>query len=659
MISEDDLQIINYKENTSKEYKINSTQEISKDNMKLLLEKPFDDKIIVNIKLRDDYIIIISVKIKNQLELENSNSKDIILKGLSINIIKLKNNNQNLKININIPMKEEKNITKKNFFEQKYYFYDFISLDESRNYLIIYISNQLHIFKICQKGDLLIYNKIKIKNFENNIKVIYLGIKLSLNENILEIVLLLKPNNNFTFMPIDISDKNNKLEEIECQIDKEKYKNILNKFRRSNCCDKFLFFDKETNQKYLIYKDDNKKEMIVKELMLNNIWENTNTNEKENFHIFNIEDKMLMIAKIPFNKIDKNNNYNFINFGIYSIFYNKENEKFNVELNKLIKIKNEGGIKEDININTNLSNYIYINLNETLYSIHLDQKGEIDIINKFKLNLKSLEIEKNYFEKLNEMNLFLFFIKNNIFISKISDEFNKLGKYIINYGKNNINNINKEKKVNNLENKKKEDNNKKEEKEVKTDGIKSKNVINIDMEQMIEKIIKDRIKMNNKKLDKLIKENNQKYKMIEKEIKKQDEETKILEKKCNDLLKSIKKLNELYNNDDNDNFNEEKNMKNNNYNNRNFNLINNKNQNQNQINLMNNPQISNYQQLNKQQILGQYKIINPNLYFLNNNQIPMNYPRDIQLLHNQQQGNILNGNFFLQNNINKNMNSFN
>ena len=125
----------------------------------------------------------------------------------------------------------------------------------------------MHIFKIYQKNEALKYNKIKQKNFENKsskFKAMYLGTNLNKNKNILEIGLILKPENKFLFVNIDISDKNMKLKENEYIIDKDKYKNILSKFKRS-FCGKFIFTNKEANQKYLIYKNDNKNEMIVKE----------------------------------------------------------------------------------------------------------------------------------------------------------------------------------------------------------------------------------------------------------------------------------------------------------------------------------------------------------------------------------------------------------
>ena len=75
------------------------------------------------------------------------------------------------------------------------------------------------------------------------------------------------------------------------------------KYKRSYC-DKYVFIDKEINLKYLLYKDENKKEMNVKELEINQIWENAdkNENEKENdffYYLYKIEDKLFIITEIP------------------------------------------------------------------------------------------------------------------------------------------------------------------------------------------------------------------------------------------------------------------------------------------------------------------------------------------------------------------------
>ena len=666
MNSEEEIQILNYDDNLTKEYKINSEIGITNDNMEIFLEKPNNGKNIVNVKLREDYIIIASVKIKNELELESSNAKDIIINSFSITIIKsnlFKNKTEREKINIIIPMKGEKNISKNNFFNQKYYFYDFITIDDNRNYLIIYIFDQLHIFKIYQKDDLLKYTKIRKKDLVNKAKVLYLGTKIKLNENIIEIALLLKPMTNFTFIPIDISEKNIKLDEKEYQIDKEKYKNILNKFRRSNC-GKFIFIDKENNQKYILYKEENKNEIIVKELQLNKIWEKSNGNEY--FHLFNIEDKIYIIAEIP-----QENEKNYIFLGIYYIFLNKENDKFDVKLIQQIKIKNESGIKENINYNMNLSNYFSINLDETLFILHLDQKGSVDMINKFKLNLKSLDIERNYSEKSNEWSLLLYFIKNNIYISKFSDKFEKLGKckYIINNEiinekgeKNKINEEFIEKDDEQKKSKKKYNKKYKEKKGKIKDFDIDENQINYKEEdnfetiikEKIEKIINDRIEFNKKKLEKLKIENGRKYELINEEIIKQKQENEMLEKKFIGIVKKIKKLNEIKNNnnDNEEEINKNINHNKNNNNNNNINYYNNM-KNINKTNLMNNPQINNYRNLAQQQAMNQYNLPNPNLY--NNIQ---NNPGIIQfLLQQQQQRNFIKqGKYYLPNNINNNIN---
>ena len=71
-------------------------------------------------------------------------------------------------ININIPLKGEKTISTKNFYNLSFYFYDYITVDKTKNYLIVYIFDQLHVYKIkIQKYEIL-YTKIKIQNFSVN-----------------------------------------------------------------------------------------------------------------------------------------------------------------------------------------------------------------------------------------------------------------------------------------------------------------------------------------------------------------------------------------------------------------------------------------------------------------------------------------------------------
>ena len=52
--------------------------------------------------------------------------------------------------NINIPLKGEKIISTKNFYNLSFYFYDYITVDKTKNYLIVYIFDQLHVYKIYQ-----------------------------------------------------------------------------------------------------------------------------------------------------------------------------------------------------------------------------------------------------------------------------------------------------------------------------------------------------------------------------------------------------------------------------------------------------------------------------------------------------------------------------
>ena len=141
--------------------------------------------------------------------------------------------------------------------------------------------------------------------------------------------------------------------------------------------------------------------------------------------------------------------------------------------------------------------------------------------------------------------------------------------------------------------------------------------------------------------------------MIQEEIKLQNKEDEKMEKKLNGILKRIKNLQDIIQNNDKDDgekeelnntkFNNKKNN-NNNYN------IQNQNLNQNLYNLMNNSQIqyNNYRQINQQQMINQLLHNNP--------QISINDPRFINMLQQIQQRNMkTQPNYLLQNNINNNI----
>lgn len=716
---EDEISISNNIESISKEYKINSQQELSKEkeNLELLLDIE-KDKIRINVLIKEKYIIIVYAKLKDRKAYENQYIKKITISAFGITIIKtnFEDKKENQEIHINIPIKEEKVISKKRFFGRDFYFNDFISINDSNSYLIVYLFSQLSIFKIWQKEGKLIYNKIKIKNFvvnDKNFKPMYLGSNINKNKNILEFFLLLKPDNIFFFIPID-TEKNENLKEKEFKID-EKYDSILNKNKRSYC-DKYLFANKNTNQKYILHRDDENNEMIVKELETNGIWHYPDGNEF--YYLYMIGDKTYFLAQIPEkSKEEESNNYsNNLIIGIYNVIYDKD--KYKVYLSQKIKIKNEDKIKDsDILFNVNLANSISIKMKEKLFFININEKGSIDSINKIKLNTKELEIQRIFSEKFKEWSLLVLFIQEKIYISKFSDRFEKMGKCFTNYeskkkeeekiefktkiitesvvvdNKNYIkktNNFEEEYNLNNLEtlmnefkkpkenekyvidNYNKNENYNKIEIEIEEDNekeIDNENKMKLKIEEEIQNIINKKMEINTKKLEKLKKEKEKKLKIIKEDIKFFNEENEKFEEKINLLLKRIQKLElkkKSYEDEEEEEEKEnEKNIRSDYkkgnsyyYNNNNFNnhhLNNQQNQNQNQ-NIMNNPIINNYIPINQQQQIinmpNQYNMQNPNMNYNINDPL-------VQLILNQQfhQQRIMNmrnqSNFNLSNNMRK------
>ena len=257
MLQESEIKVINNSINLLPTYKTNIIPELLQDKLEPIIPKENNqgrgDRFISNIKLIENFIIIISTKTSKNLSELNS----IKILGFEISIIKLNLNpgEEKQEINITIPLKEPKVITNKNLSVQKYFFSDFIKVSENKSYFHICVFDQLHIYKIYIKDNQLKYNKIELKKFNEKTKILYLGECFNKDENMVEIDLLLKPLNNLMVLEINADD--NKMQKIEEKIYEFKNiqnneynnKNIFHKYLRS-FCGKFLFTEKETDKKY-------------------------------------------------------------------------------------------------------------------------------------------------------------------------------------------------------------------------------------------------------------------------------------------------------------------------------------------------------------------------------------------------------------------------
>ena len=625
MNEEDEIQIINVNNIYKEEYKLNKKKIILEENLEKIFDIQSEEKIAISAQIIEKFIVIIYVKTKNPGDLNNKKVKDIQLDNFSIVIIKYnQKNNNNQQIIINIPIKKEINIPKKNFMKQKFFFFDLIPVEDSESFFILYFLDQLHFFKLYQKEDQLKYNKIKIKNFNNGTTLFYLGKNIMKVKNIIEIELLLKPSNNFYFIPINMTEPNKKLEEKEFILSDKKNNEILNKFIRSNC-DTFLFKDKNSNQNYIVTKDENNKEIVIKELIINNLEKDLIDNLKL-IYLFKIFDKFFIISDISKSEEEKNEYYTF---GIFNLLYVEKNKNYNMELLQKIRISNKEGIKE-YNFNMNISNYISINIGQKFYFIHIVQNGIVDMINIYQIDSK-LNFDKFFFDKSQELTLLIFFLNNDISLSKFIDEFYKNEKYVQknkleNKGDKSNENIKKEEKPLHEENKINDKTlEKKEIDENNSNMIDSSHDFgdvprNSIVNQKIEKIINDRIESNKNKLNKLLKEKEKKIKLIKKDIKEKKKEKEMLKLSHDNILKVLNNLGKLKN--ENNKYYEEEEVEEefgnkNNYNfNQNYNNIYpldiNKQYNNHLINQINNPQ---YQTMNSMN----YNY--PHYSFKNNNQI--------------------------------------
>ena len=547
MFKDNEIKVINNFDNLLPTYKTNIFLELLKNNLEQIVVKETSqekcDRFVSNVKLIENFIIIISTKTSKNLSELNS----IKILGFEISIIKLNLNpgEEKSEINISIPLKDPKIITNKNFLVQKYFFSDFIKVSEEKNYFHICVFEQLHIYKIYIKDNQLKYNKIELKKFNEKTKVLYLGEYFNKKENILEIDLLLKPNNNLLILEINSDEKSQNIEEKiydfkNNQNIKYSNKNIFHKFLRS-FCGKFLFTEKETDKKYLIYREND--EMIIKQVNLDILNNNEANSNYMNF-LYTYEDKIFLLAELPKQNEEEDG---YIILGIFNLVFNGEQDIYEPKLIQKIMFRNEEGIK-DYSININMEKDISIQIGDTLLYIQLGKNSSVEKIFKLNTNGKELEISKFICVKYENWFILLSFLKENLFISKynIAECDDIENNCVINYDFKELM-VNCEEKL--------EENNNKDNKEQEIDIIIKENNRNekysseklqdiiINLNDYMDKIINDRIDQNYKKFESIKENFEKKFEMIEQDILAQKKENEKLEKSLDEILNKICELN--------------------------------------------------------------------------------------------------------------------
>ena len=543
MIQDNEIKVLNYSNILQSTYKTNVIPELIKDKLEKIIQKENNqdksDRFISNIKLIENFIIIISTKISRNLSELNS----IKILGFEISIIKLDVNpgEKQEEINISLPLKEQKVITNKTLLVQKYFFSDFIKVSETKNYFHICVFDQLHIYKIYIKDNQLKYNKIELKKFNEKTKILYLGECFDKKENMVEIDLLLKPMNNLMILEISTDDKNQKINE---KIFELKYgdKNIFHKYLRS-FCGKFLFTEKETDKKYLIYREND--DMNIKPIefdLKNNDNNNMDGNNRDIHFLYTFENNLYLLAELPKENEEEDG---YIILGIFNLFYNKEKDIYESKLIQKILIKNEGRNK-DYFININIDTDISVQTNDSLIYIQLGRNGSVENIYRLNTNAKELQISKIILAKFEQKFILLSFIKENVFISKLEkNESNDIERNcIINYEQEekpvNDEGVNKLKKENEklIDNYNKI-NNEKEKKKYSDEALER---ILTNLNNNIDKIIIDRIEQNNERLEPIKQEYETKFEMIKQDILTQKKENEKLEKRLDEILIRIGEL---------------------------------------------------------------------------------------------------------------------
>ena len=552
MLQESEIQVINNSSNLLQTYKTNIIPELRKDKLEQIIQKENNqgksDRFISNIKLIENFIIIISTKISKNLSELNS----IKILGFEISIIKLNLNpgEEKQEINITIPLKEPKVITNKNLSVQKYFFSDFIKVSENKSYFHICVFDQLHIYKIYIKDNQLKYNKIELKKFNEKTKILYLGECFNKDENMVEIDLLLKPLNNLMVLEINADD--NKMQKIEEKIYEFKNiqnieynnKNIFHKYLRS-FCGKFLFTEKETDKKYLIYRDNN--DMVIKHVNLDILEKNNSGNNNYINFLYTFEKELYLLAELPKENEDEDR---YIILGIFNLIYNEEKDIYESILTQKILINNEGR-NNSYFININMDNDISIQTSESLTYIQLGKNSSVEKIYKINTNAKELQISKINCVKFDQWLILLSFIKEDIYVSKLKkDDLNYVEKIsILNYeGKENMKDNEKVDKENEIKEQDVDNNNKinNEQDIINSKDEKYSNeilgTITIKLNNYIDKIINDRIEQNYLKIESIKQEYENKLELIEQDILAQKKENEKLEKSLDEILNKIGEL---------------------------------------------------------------------------------------------------------------------
>lgn len=536
MLQEQEIKVINNFSTLMPTYKTNILPELLQDKLEQIIPKENtnekNDRFICNIKLIENYIIIISAKTSKNLSEINS----IKILGFEVSVIKLNlnSNEEKSEINISIPLKEQKVFTNKNFLVQKYFFSDFIKISEEKNYFHICVFDQLHIFKIYIKDNQLKYNKIELKKFNEKSKVLYLGEYYNKKENILEIDLLIKPMNNILILEINTDEKSQKVDEKIYEFSNMKYnnKNVFHKYLRS-FCGKFLFTEKETDKKYLIYRNND--DIIIKPVNLNE------PNNNSLLFLYTHENDLYLITEIPKENEDEEC---YLNLGIFNLYYEEEKDAYEPKLIQKVMIKNEAGNK-NYSISINMDKDISIQIADYIIYIQLGKNNSVEKAYKLNTNAKQLQISKSFCVKYEQWFIILSLLGENIYVSKITIDDS-------NYVENNcVLNYEEEKPISNGDNSIKEEN--KENKEINNDKIiensnnedssKKLKEILTHLNDFIDKTINDRIEQNNEKFDTIKQEYEKKFELIEQDIQVQKKENEILEKRLDEILSRICELN--------------------------------------------------------------------------------------------------------------------
>ena len=425
MESENNIEVeLNNISNTNKEGFI-ETPEINLNfaEKNLLKEQPEDGSVITSIKDKDEFIILCIPKINSH------DQKEVDFCGIEIQINKFLKDFTKLQ-SVKIYIENKKKMLLKEFFQQKYFAYDFVKFSENKNIVFLSLFNTVHIYKIYTNSkNELSYLKIQKRCLDIS-KIFYLGYFLNKNngEEFLEFNYLLKPNNIFASFNIYLDEKKT-ISYKERKLNLE-FKMKLSKYYRGENTGNTIFIEKDLKSNYILYKNED--EILAKKLIIQ-LPDESIINDFTTITTIKIENIPYLICQTT--QKEKND----IDLFFFKIIL--KNDIYTTELIQTIHFKNNNGEKYTFNICN--QDKFYVNNDKNIFFVKLNNECIVDSIYNYSICNFPKKLCRYYLYEFDNIIRISFCFNNEVYYCKFSNEIKNIieRKFIKDSAKNDENEI--------------------------------------------------------------------------------------------------------------------------------------------------------------------------------------------------------------------------